>query len=163
MRLYAEDPEDFLPRAGKLLAYDEPKGPGIRVDSGVAEGSVIGVDFDPLLAKLVVHAGDRPSALNRARRALEDWVVLGVETNLPLLSAVLSSEEFASGDYDTGLVGRLPSRRAGEAPDAAWVVAALALGESDFAKASEDGSSEARAARGALDPWADGAGWRPLS
>jgi acetyl/propionyl-CoA carboxylase alpha subunit len=159
LRLYAEDPEDFLPRSGRLLAYDEPRGPGIRVDSGVAAGSAVGLDFDPLLAKLVVRAADRPSAVERARRAVSEWVVLGIETNLPLLSAVLDSEEFASGSYDTGLVGRLPSRRAPGVPDAAWVTAALALARS--ADSSSGLSSVALAKED--DPWADGAGWRPLS
>jgi acetyl/propionyl-CoA carboxylase alpha subunit len=156
LRLYAEDPEEFLPRAGRLLAYEEPRGPGIRVDAGVAEGSVVGLDFDALLAKLVVHAEGRHAAIERARRALSEWVVLGVETNLPLLSAVLASPEFTSGRYDTGLVGRLPSRRGGGVPDAAWVVAGLALqgvlGESG---SGGRGSSD--------DPWASAAGWRPLS
>ena len=159
LRLYAEDPEDFLPRSGRLLAYEEPRGPGIRVDSGVAAGSTVGLDFDPLLAKIVVRAADRPSAVERARRAASEWVVLGVETNLPLLSAVLDSEEFASGSYDTGLVGRLPSRRAPGVPDAAWVVGALAFDGRDFARASS-GADGAGAVR---DPWADGASWRPLS
>ena len=159
MRLYAEDPEDFLPRAGKLLVYAQPRGPGIRVDSGVAAGSVVGLDFDPLLAKLVVSAGSRTAAIERARRALSEWVVLGVETNLPLLSAVLSSEEFASGSYDTGLVDRLPSRRDASVPDAAWVAAALAIEWPDLA-----GSAPRRdRALGALDPWTDAAGWRSLS
>jgi acetyl-CoA carboxylase biotin carboxylase subunit len=171
MRLYAEDPEEFLPRAGRLLAYEDPRGPGIRVDGGVAEGSVVGLDFDPLLAKLVVSAGNRGAAIERARRALSEWVVLGVETNIRLLSAVLASPEFASGRYDTGLVEKLPSRRGGGVPDAAWVVAGLVLqgvlGESgspqgssaeasSFAGASEDRSAKA-------DPWASAAGWRPLS
>ena len=159
LRLYAEDPEDFLPRSGRLLAYDEPRGPGIRVDSGVAAGSAVGLDFDPLLAKLVVGAADRRSAVERARRAVSEWVVLGIETNLPLLSAVLDSEEFASGSYDTGLVGRLPSRRAPGVPDAAWVTAALALARS---AGSSSGLSSVALAK-ADDPWADGAGWRPLS
>ena len=162
VRLYAEDPEEFLPRSGSLLAYQEPQGPGIRVDSGVAAGSVVGLDFDPLLAKLVVHAGDRPSAIERTRRALSEWVVLGVETNLPLLSAVLASEEFSSGDYDTGLVGRLPSRRAGAAPDAAWVTAAFAL-ERIASQNDRVRSLPAEAAAKEGDPWDNVTSWRPLS
>jgi acetyl/propionyl-CoA carboxylase alpha subunit len=160
MRLYAEDPEEFLPRAGRLLAYEEPRGPGIRVDAGVAEGSVVGLDFDPLLAKLVVSAGSRGAAIERARRALSEWVVLGVETNLPLLSAVLASPEFESGRYDTGLIGQLPSRRGGGVRDAAWVVAGLVL--QGMEASSFAGASEGRSAK-ADDPWARAAGWRPFS
>jgi acetyl/propionyl-CoA carboxylase alpha subunit len=159
LRLYAEDPEDFLPRAGRLLRYEEPRGPGLRVDAGVAEGSVVGLDFDPLLAKLVVSAESRAAAIERARRALSEWVVLGVETNLPLLSAALASPEFASGKYDTGLVGRLPSRRGGGVPDAAWVVAGLGM---QAAATSFVGPSEGLSPQ-ADDPWARAAGWRSLS
>ena len=85
MRLYAEDPVEFLPRSGAIREWIEPSGPGVRVDAGVERGSRIGVDYDPLLAKLVVHAADRSAAIERALRALGEWVVLGVETNLPLL------------------------------------------------------------------------------
>jgi acetyl/propionyl-CoA carboxylase alpha subunit len=160
MRLYAEDPETFLPRSGRLLAYREPSGPGIRVDGGVARGGEVGLDFDPLLAKLVVRAEDRPAAIARARQALADWIVLGVETNLPILSAVLASPEFASGLYDTGLVGRLPALASAEPPDAAWVAAAAAFRAPAFDSGPRP-SAEALAK--ADDPWADGSSWRPLS
>jgi len=84
--------------------------------------------------------------------------VLGVETNLPLLSSVLASPEFGSGAYDTGLVGRLPARAAGEPPDAAWVAAAAA-----FQNPRERGGLSAETSAKAYDPWADGSGWRPLA
>jgi acetyl/propionyl-CoA carboxylase alpha subunit len=156
MRLYAEDPHDFLPRSGRLVEYEEPAGPGVRVDSGVERGSVVGIEYDPLLAKLVVAAGDRPAAIGRARRALSDWIVLGVETNLPLLQAVLSSEAFASGRYATDLVERLP-RAAGEeaVPDAAWIAAALAGQRA--APGEPDGAGSPRVAG---DPWSGASGWR---
>jgi acetyl-CoA carboxylase biotin carboxylase subunit len=69
LRLYAEDPFEFLPRTGRILAWEEPSGPGIRVDAGVGEGSEVGVDYDPLLAKLVVSAPDRDAAIRRLIRA----------------------------------------------------------------------------------------------
>jgi acetyl/propionyl-CoA carboxylase alpha subunit len=157
MRLYAEDPHDFLPRSGRLLEYEEPVGPGIRVDSGIAPGSIVGIEYDPLLAKLVVGAEDRAAAIGRARRALSEWIVLGVETNLPLLRAVLCSEEFGSGRYATDLVERLPRGEAEEAvPDAAWIAAALA-GQGTVAGGSAGGVGSARAAG---DPWNEAAGWR---
>jgi acetyl/propionyl-CoA carboxylase alpha subunit len=156
MRLYAEDPLDFLPRSGRLLEYVEPTGPGVRVDSGIARGSVVGIEYDPLLAKLVVAAGDRASAIGRARRALSDWIVLGVETNLPLLRTVLASEEFASGRYATDLVDRLP-RPAGEepVPDAAWIAAALG---GQGAVGVEAGTGDENAS--VRDPWSEASGWR---
>src|SRR5262249_61654425 len=128
------------PRAGRALDPREPRGPGIRVDAGVERGSAVGLEYDPLLAKLVVWAPDRESAIHRAQRALSEWVVLGVETNLPLLTEVLASEEFGSGRYATDLVGRLPRRDPG-VPDAAWIAAALASGGASSARAARSGGA----------------------
>ena len=153
MRLYAEDPYDFLPRSGRLLEFREPQGPGIRVDSGVERGSVIGLEYDPLLAKLIVWAPDRDAAIGRARRALAEWIVLGVETNLPLLAAVLDSEAFASGRYTTDLVAALVRPPRAAAPDAAWIAAALTT--SPARRAGRGGSSPAGS-----DPWSEWPGWR---
>jgi len=158
LRLYAEDPETFLPRTGRLLAWREPEGPGIRVDAGVEQGSRIGVEYDPLLAKLTVSAENRDAAIARARRALGEWIVLGVETNLPLLRAVLDAPEFVSGGYATDLVERLPPRRRPDPPDAAWIAAALAASE----PAAGPATSAARAGSPpGGDPWDASAGWRP--
>jgi acetyl/propionyl-CoA carboxylase alpha subunit len=158
LRLYAEDPIDFLPRAGRVLVYREPAGPGVRVDSGIEQGSVVGVEYDPLLAKLVVRAESRIAAIGRARRAVSEWVVLGVETNLPVLAAVLDAPEFVSGRYATDLVSRLPLAVSGsEAPDAAWIAAALAAA----APAPGPGAPGAGGSPGAGgDPWAAFPGWR---
>ncbi|HEY4229756.1 MAG TPA: ATP-grasp domain-containing protein, partial [Thermoanaerobaculia bacterium] len=155
MRLYAEDPLDFLPRSGRVLAWREPQGPGIRVDSGVDRGSTVGVEYDPLLAKLIVWGPDREAAIGRARRALSEWVVLGVETNLPLLNEVLGSEAFASGRYSTDLVGRLP-RKHPSVGDAAWIAAALGS-----AVVSPRGTKSGAAAE-APDPWSSSSlrSWR---
>jgi len=154
LRLYAEDPVSFLPRTGRLLAWEEPSGPGVRVDAGVQEGSTIGLDYDPLLAKLVVSAPDRSAAIARARRALAEWVVLGVETNAPLLDAVLASEDFASGRYATDLVSRLPPAAVASIPDAVWIAAALEL-----SRGSPRGGEMPRS----LEPWDETSGWRPGS
>jgi len=155
MRLYAEDPVDFLPRSGRLLEYREPQGPGVRVDSGVERGSVVGVEYDPLLAKLIVWAPDREAAIGRARRALEEWVVLGVETNLPLLQQVLGSDAFVTGRYDTDLVAGLPRRELVGAPDAVWIAAALTASVPPRAV-----SAGAAGAATASDPWSELRGWR---
>ena len=122
----------------------------------VARGSRVGLEFDPLLAKLVVSGSDRRTAIARARRALADWVVLGVETNRRLLAAVLESEEFASGRYTTELVARLPPLRPAEPPAAAWIAAARLLGEASAARAAATPGSES----GPADPWAESSGWR---
>ncbi len=153
LRLYAEDPVECLPRSGRILVYREPSGPGIRVDSGVEEGSVVGVEYDPLLAKLVVSAATREAAIARAKRALEDWIVLGVETNARLLSAVLASDAFVSGRYDTDLLARLPPLGEPEPPDGAWIAAALAP------SAAAPGGRPEAASQGA-DPWTAYPSWR---
>jgi acetyl/propionyl-CoA carboxylase alpha subunit len=150
LRLYAEDPVDFLPRSGTVREWIEPSGPGVRVDAGVERGSRVGVDYDPLLAKLVVHGLDRSAAIERALRALGEWVVLGVETNAPLLREVLRSDAFRSGGYSTDLVSSLPRPGQPAIPDAAWIAAALAL---------QGGAGDAP--HRVRDPWASADGWRP--
>jgi len=153
LRLYAEDPVTFLPRSGEVLEWIEPSGPGVRVDSGVARGSRVGVEFDPLLAKLVISAADRRAAIDRAKRAIADWVVLGVETNRRLLLSVLESEEFVAGKYTTDLVARLPKLEPPEPAAAAWIAAARLLER-------PAGSAKSSAASGGGDPWDSADGWR---
>ncbi|HXA41842.1 MAG TPA: biotin carboxylase N-terminal domain-containing protein [Candidatus Solibacter sp.] len=110
-RIYAEDPVRFLPSPGLIETWVEPGGDGIRVDSGVAAGYRVTHLYDPLLAKLIVSAGDRDTAIDRAIRALEEFQVAGVKNNIPTHLEVLASTEFRSGDYDTGLLEVLGERR----------------------------------------------------
>ncbi len=106
-RIYAEDPHNgFLPQAGRLLLYREPDGPGIRVDAGVVEGSEVTVHYDPLLAKLVVHAESREAAVRRAVTALTSFPVLGAVTNVAFLRRVLEHGAFREGRMDTGFIER---------------------------------------------------------
>jgi acetyl-CoA carboxylase biotin carboxylase subunit len=101
-RIYAEDPANgFLPSTGKLLQYIEPRGPGIRIDSGVVEGNEVTHFYDPLLAKLIVYAEDRPSAIQRMQAALQDFVVHGVVTNIDFLQTVFSHPDFQNGRVTT--------------------------------------------------------------
>ena len=101
-RIYAEDPaNDFLPSTGKLLQFIEPRGPGIRVDSGFRPGDEVTHFYDPLLAKLIVHAEDRVTAIQRMQAALREFVVHGVITNIDFLQAVLSHPDFAQGKVST--------------------------------------------------------------
>jgi len=104
-RLYAEDPfRDFLPSTGRLLRYHEPAGEGVRIDSGVSEGAEIGMFYDPMIAKLIVHAKDRPSAIAAMRKALDAFYVRGPGHNLPFLSAVLAHPRFAAGRLSTAFI-----------------------------------------------------------
>jgi acetyl/propionyl-CoA carboxylase alpha subunit len=158
LRLYAEDPVTQLPRSGEILDYVEPGGPGVRVDAGVTRGSRVSLEFDPLLAKLIVSAPDRKAAIERAHRALGEWVVLGVETNRAMLAAVLRSPEFLSGRYATDLVSRLPAGESPEPPPAAWIAAARAFGGPGSAVRS---AGPAGGGPGNVrDPWGEASGWR---
>jgi acetyl-CoA carboxylase biotin carboxylase subunit len=107
LRVYAEDPRRFLPSPGPITAWDEPAGPGVRVDAGYAAGTTVTTFYDPLLAKLCTHGGNREEALARARRAVADFRVEGLKTNLPFHAELLDNAEFVSGEYDTGLVSRM--------------------------------------------------------
>jgi len=107
VRLCAEDPaRRFAPSPGKVTLFRPPGGPGVRNDEGVASGDTIGPDYDPLLAKLSVWAPDRERALERLRRALDEYVVAGLTTNLEFLGQLARMPEVQSGQYDIGLVER---------------------------------------------------------
>jgi acetyl-CoA carboxylase biotin carboxylase subunit len=107
LRVYAEDPKRFLPSPGKVTAWEEPSGPGVRVDSGYAAGNTVTQFYDPLLAKLCTFGATRDEAMARARLAVADFRVEGPKTNLPFHAELLGNAEFVSGDYDTGLVSRM--------------------------------------------------------
>ena len=105
VRLYAEDPAaGFLPTGGRVLALEWPA--GVRVDSGIAAGGVVGSDYDPMLAKVIAHGPDRADALRRLDVALRDTAVLGLGTNTAFLRALLADDDVRAGRLDTGLVGR---------------------------------------------------------
>jgi acetyl-CoA carboxylase biotin carboxylase subunit len=101
-RIYAEDPANgFLPSTGKLLQFIEPRGPGIRVDSGFTIGNEVTHFYDPLLAKLIVHAENRQTAIQLMQAALKEFIVHGVITNIDFLQAVLSQPDFRNGEVTT--------------------------------------------------------------
>jgi acetyl/propionyl-CoA carboxylase alpha subunit len=104
-RVYAEDPaHGFLPQAGRLLLYREPRIPGIRIDSGVEEGSDVPVQYDALIAKIIATATTRDEAIARLVCALRDFPILGVQTNIAFLLRILEHPRFRSGDIDTGFL-----------------------------------------------------------
>jgi acetyl-CoA carboxylase, biotin carboxylase subunit len=104
-RVYAEDPiNQFLPSSGDVLYYHEPSGPGVRTDGGIQSGSEVPIHYDPILAKLIVWAEDRNQACRRTRLALDDYVVLGIKTNINFLKAVIKHESFIKGDTNTGFI-----------------------------------------------------------
>lgn len=106
-RVYAEDPaRGFLPTGGDVLALREPSRSGIRVDSGLADGTVVGSDYDPMLAKVIAHAAERPAALRELDAALADTAILGLTTNIEFLRFLLADPDVAAGRLDTGLLDR---------------------------------------------------------
>lgn len=127
-RIYAEDPaRQFLPQAGTILLYHEPRGPGIRVDSGVGQGSVVSVHYDPLLAKLIVSAETRDAARRRAIIALRNFAILGIRTNIPFLLQLLDHPDFVNASIDTGFLDREASAIAAAAPTELPAAATAAL------------------------------------
>jgi acetyl-CoA carboxylase biotin carboxylase subunit len=115
LRVNAEDPNTFAPWPGKITALHMPGGLGVRVDTHVYAGYVVPPNYDSLLAKVIVHDVDRPAALRRARRCLDEMVIEGPRTNLPFLRRIVNHPDFIRGDFDTGFVGRMLAERASAA------------------------------------------------
>ncbi len=108
VRLYAEDASNnFLPAIGPLAVFRPPEGPGVRLDTGVREGDEVTPNYDPMLAKLIVWAPSRSEALQRMRRALDEFVVLGTTTNIRFLRELCDEEEVITGHTDTTTIDRL--------------------------------------------------------
>ena len=111
-RIYAEDPDaGFLPSPGKITALKEPSGSGVRLDSGVFPGWVVPLDYDPLLAKLAVWAETRDAALERSRRALAEYSVSGIRTNIAFFRDILDDPEFRAGHLHTGFIDEFFRRK----------------------------------------------------
>jgi acetyl-CoA carboxylase biotin carboxylase subunit len=127
VRINAEDPVNgFLPSTGRIHNLRLPGGPGVRIDSGIYRGMEVGLDYDPLLAKLIVWAADRPAAIARMARALKELNVGGVRTSAPAALAVLEDARFQRGDFDTHLLESIDFKgRVGDQVQAASVAAAL--------------------------------------
>ena len=107
-RIYAEDPDNnYFPSPGKITLLLEPSGPGIRTDSGMYEGWMVPMDYDPLLAKLIGYGSDREQAIARLTRALDEYFVGGIKTNIVLFRRILADPDFRAGKLDTGFLDRL--------------------------------------------------------
>jgi len=125
-RIYAEDPVKFLPSPGRITHLRVPDGPYIRNDSGCYEGAEIPVHYDPLISKLVVWGEDRPRAIARMRRALDEYQVRGIETNLAFHRRCFRQAQFVAGAYDTGFIGRNAAELAPRADEAELMAAMIA-------------------------------------
>ncbi|MFG1886505.1 acetyl/propionyl/methylcrotonyl-CoA carboxylase subunit alpha [Micromonospora sp. NPDC049051] len=107
LRINAEDPKRFLPGPGVISTWVEPTGEGVRMDSGYVEGNTVTPFYDSLMAKLIVSGATRAEAIERAKTAVAAFELAGPKNNLPFFAELLENEEFLSGDYDTGIVGRM--------------------------------------------------------
>ncbi|HEX8722865.1 MAG TPA: acetyl-CoA carboxylase biotin carboxylase subunit [Pyrinomonadaceae bacterium] len=142
-RVYAEDPEqNFMPSPGRITRLRVPAGPGVRDDGGVYEGAEVSIYYDPMISKLATWGRTRLEAVERMRRALEEYTVGGIKTTLPFFREVMRDEEFVAGRLDTGFISRFNERRAAagrerrepdpseaERRDVALIAAALAYAE----------------------------------
>lgn len=148
-RVYAEDPaRGFLPTGGRVLQVFEPSGAGVRVDSSLLAGTVVGSDYDPMLSKVIAHGADRDEALARLERALVQTTILGVQTNIEFLRFLLADERVRAGDLDTALLDeRLADFAPLPAPD-------------DVLAAGGLYRQWALARRARSNPWAMPTGWR---
>lgn len=151
-RIYAEDPANaFLPSTGEIAAYAEPQGPGIRVDSGFGAGRRVERFYDPLIAKLIVWAATRDDALARMERALAEYVILGVRTNIGFLRELVAHPAFRAGDTPTSFI---PDHFAAWSPSVPAVpdevLIAAALAES---AAFQSGHTALAADDDAFSPW----------
>ena len=157
-RIYAEDPaHQFLPQAGPVLLYREPSGPGVRVDSGVSEGDEVGVNYDPLLAKLIASAETREAARVRAVAALRSYPILGIRTNIPFLLRLLELPAFRNGQLHTGLIDEHWSTLV---PDVATqAVPGEALAAAAFATSAPAGRGNSDRTDAVADPWATLGRW----
>jgi acetyl-CoA carboxylase biotin carboxylase subunit len=99
-RINAENPENFMPSPGTITGYHAPGGLGVRIDSALYQGYTVPPHYDSLVSKLIVHGATRNECLMRLRRALEEYVIAGIETTIPLHQRIIAAPEFIDGAYD---------------------------------------------------------------
>jgi len=162
-RIYAEDPVKFLPSPGTITRLQVPDGPYIRNDSGCYEGAEIPVYYDPMISKLVVWGEDRAQAVSRMRRALDEYVVRGIETNLAFHRRCFRHAEFIRGEFDTGFIGRNAAELAPRADEAELSAAIIAAALDAATKSPASAARSSGAAAGATPAYSNGteiSGWR---
>ena len=160
-RIYAEDPDNnFFPSPGKITSLVRPSGPGVREDSGVYQGWKVPLDYDPMLSKLIVHAADRPSAIARMRRALDEYFIGGIKTNLSLFRRILEHPDFVAGRIDTGFLDRLLSTGAAASNSSNGLAEIAAVCAALFAATSQsaNGMNDVSRTGGGRNP--DVSAWR---
>jgi acetyl-CoA carboxylase biotin carboxylase subunit len=162
LRIYAEDAvAGFRPAPGPLFGYREPAGPWVRTDSGVVEGMEVPIHYDPMIAKLVVWGQDRDEALRRARRALEDYHIVGTTTSIPFFLDLFQDPDFVAGHYDTGFI--TPDRLARlKPPEEGWEDLAIAAAITAWRQEAARSGQPAAAAGAQPSAWRWAQPWKTL-
>ncbi|MFP4528315.1 MAG: acetyl-CoA carboxylase biotin carboxylase subunit [Candidatus Kapaibacterium sp.] len=157
-RIYAEDGDNnFMPSSGKILYLREPKGPGVRYDSGVFTGAEVPVFYDPILAKLIVWGSDREEARKRMILALKDNAILGVKTSIPFMTEALSHPEFIAGNTFTDFIEKHMAEPAQPDEDTIkMAMVAAAIHQRESRSANGNGTVESR---GIPTPWESVGSW----
>ena len=149
LRVYAEDPDNnFFPSPGRITRLISPSGPGIRRDSGMYEGWVVPIEYDPLLAKLIAYGENRTQVINRLRRALVEYFIGGIKCNISLFRRILLNPDFQAGRVDTGFLDRLLKEPALGDARTARRVPIVALAAAIFAQQPPPGTQPARSIDG---------------
>ncbi len=158
-RIYAEDASNnFMPSIGKILLYREPTGPGVRVDSGVRQGSEVGIDYDPIMAKLVVWGEDRETACARMIKALKEYKILGLRHSVKYLSDIIAHPKFVSGETYTDFI----ERNFSDWDDGASELLETAVGAAAIAGANyrPAGNQSGAGDASVFDPWRETGNWQ---
>ena len=162
-RIYAEDPVKFLPSPGKITHLRVPDGPYVRNDSGCYEGSEIPVHYDPMISKLAVWGEDRAAAVDRMRRALDEYQVRGIETNLPFHRRAFRQAQFVAGEFDTSFIARNAAEltpRADEGELEAAIIAAVLDVATAKTPKSTSANRDSQTPSAAFPASAEISGWR---
>lgn len=162
-RVYAEDPaNDFLPSIGEIHFYRPPTGPGVRVDDGIESGTQVSPYYDPMLGKVITWGEDRPEAIRKMVRALQDTVVLGVTTNIPYLLAILQHERFVQGRITTRFLDEhmTPWQHTPDDSNSTWLAVAALEALRGKEGRHVPGVESAEGDGSGPDPWAARSGWR---
>ncbi|TKD09168.1 acetyl-CoA carboxylase biotin carboxylase subunit [Polyangium fumosum] len=158
-RIYAEDPIGFLPSPGKIEALRVPAGPWVRDDGGFYEGATVPSHYDPLVSKVSVWGPDRKTAIQRMRRALSEYVVTGIKTNIVFHEKLLAHPAFVEGRYTTGFIEENKDALLGYSDvreeDEATLAAAIAVAAARAERKAQRAEGQALEDRGRLSPWVE--------
>jgi len=150
-RVYAEDPgNDFFPSPGTIELLRTPAGPGVRDDSGVYEGWTVPIEYDPLISKLVAWAPSRDEAVHRMLRALREYQIEGIQTNLGFFREILNDADFKKGEFDTGFIEHWLQKRSAASPPSQTELDLAAIAAAFYDSAKESGSATSTELR---SPW----------